>query len=132
MDWSKIEKAIKAAEAKAKELGTLVSIAIVDDHGYLIGFSRMEGALPISSKFSVAKAYTAGTIGMPTEDISVYAAEGKPFFGINTMLGGEFTILGGGLPVKSNNRIVGGIGVGGSYEVKQDIACAKAALAEFE
>lgn len=129
MDYSKTKDALVAAENKAKELGIDVSIAVVDEYGCLIGFSRMEKAIKISPKFAIAKAYTSGTIGLSTGDMEAYAAEGKPYYGITSIFGGELTTIAGGLPVMLNNKLAGGIGVGGSTDVNQDVECAKSALA---
>ena len=79
MDFSKAKKVIEAAEAKAEELGIAISTAIVDEYGDLVAFSRMKGAIKISPKFALAKAYTAGTIGMATVDMAPYAVPGKPY-----------------------------------------------------
>lgn len=128
MDYSKVKKAIDVAEAKAKELGIAVSVAIVDEYGDLLAFSRMEGAIKISPKFALAKAYTAGTIGMATADMAPYAAPGKPYYGMDALFGGELTTIAGGFPIKIGDKLVGGIGVGGSADVSQDVECAKAAL----
>lgn len=128
MDYSKVKKAIEAAEAKAKDLGIAVSTAVVDEYGDLLAFSRMEGAIKISPKFALAKAYTAGTIGMATADMAPYAVEGKPYYGMDALFGGELTTIAGGLPIKEGGKLAGGIGVGGSADVSQDVECAKAAI----
>lgn len=128
MDYSKAKKAIEAAEKKADELGAKISTAIVDQYGDLVAFSRMDGAIKISPKFAIAKAYTAGTLGMGTADMAAYATEGKPYFGMTALFGGELTTIAGGLPVMEGKMLVGGVGVGGSQDVNQDLECAKAAL----
>lgn len=129
MDHMKIKKAIEAAEEKARDLKQAISVAIVDEHGDLLAFSRMPEALKISPKFAITKAYTSGTLGFPTKDLGGYACEGKPYFGITTILAGKLTTIAGGVPVKISEKLVGGIGVGGSLDVTMDEEIAKAALA---
>lgn len=125
-------QALRASEAKANELGVAVSTAIVDDYGVLLAFTRMDGALHISPKFSQSKARTSASLGLPSESVASYAGEGKPYYGINVAFGGELMVIAGGLPIKENGKVIGGIGVGGSLDVNQDAECAKAGLAAFE
>lgn len=128
----KAKKALEASENKANELGISVSTAIVDDYGVLIAFSRMDGALHISPRFSYAKAYTSASLGLPSADVASFAQEGKPYFSVNTSFGGELMVIAGGIPVKMNNKVVGGVGVGGSLDVNQDVQCAQEAIKVLE
>lgn len=123
----KAQQALLASEKKAKELGIAVSTAIVDEHGTLIAFSRMDGAITISAALSQVKAYTSGTIGANTADMAPFAQSGKPYEGLHAVLGGTLTTIAGGIAVKMNNKLVGGVGVGGSMDVSQDAQCAVAA-----
>lgn len=126
------KNALIASEKKAKELGVSVSTVIVDDHGSIIAVSKMDGAIHISPRFAYAKAFTSASLGQPTEGLAPYAGEGKPYFGFNTLFGGELTDIAGGMPVKMGDKIVGGVGVGGSMDVAQDAQCAEEATKLLE
>jgi uncharacterized protein GlcG (DUF336 family) len=123
--------ALEAAEHKAREMGIAVSTVVVDTHGAIIAASRMDGAIPISPRFAYAKAFTSASVGFPSEGLAQYAGEGKPYFGITDVLGGELTPIAGGMPIMKEGKLVGGVGVGGSTDVGQDAECAKAAVASL-
>lgn len=128
----KAKKALEAAEKKAEELKVAVSVAIVDDHGVLIAGSKMDNAFYISPKFALEKAFTSANLMMPTETLLAYAADNKPYFGVNTLFGGQLTAIAGGLPVKIDGKVAGAVGVGGSSDTSQDVLCAKAAVTILE
>lgn len=119
--------AITAALNKAKELGISICVVVVDHSGVLVASSRMDGAFPVSPKFAFAKAYTSGTLGIPTAGMGEFAVPGKPYFGVTDLDGGTFTTMAGGVPILEGKEVIGGIGVGGSYDVAQDTECAEAA-----
>lgn len=122
------KRMIKVSQKKAEELGVLVSVAVVDEKGTVVALEKMDGALIVSPRFAIAKAYTSASFGMPSGDIAAYAAEGKPYFGLNDAFGGEFMLIAGGEPIKKEGKVVGGIGIGGSTDIDQDSLCAKAAI----
>ncbi len=127
-----VKKALEASERKAQELGIAVTTAIVDEHGTLLAASRMDNAIVISPRFAFAKAYTSASLGMPSEALASYAEEGKPYFGITNLFSGELTSIAGGMPIMMNNQLVGGVGVGGSQDPKQDALCAEEAVKAFQ
>lgn len=124
----KAQKALEASQKKAKELGVNVSTAVVEEHGILIALTKMDGSLVVSPRFAETKAKTSAAFGLPSGDIAGYATEGKPYYGLNTAFGGEFMLIAGGIPVKSGEKVIGAVGVGGSMDVTQDAECAKAAV----
>jgi len=126
------QRSVDIAMKKAKELKITVSVAVVDDHGIVITTSKMDGAFYISSKYALAKAYTAANLMMPSGDIAPYAVEGKPYFGTTSAFGGELMVIAGGFPVKQSGKVIGAVGVGGSADVNQDVECAKAAVELLE
>jgi uncharacterized protein GlcG (DUF336 family) len=126
---SQAQKMTEKAVAKAEELGIAITVTIVDAHGVLLSAQRMEKALPISPEFAFAKAYTSAVLRMPTADIGAYATPGKPYYGVTSAFAGKLMVIAGGIPIIENNTVIGAIGVGGSADVAQDVACAQAAIA---
>ena len=124
----KAKKALEAAEKKAAELNIKVSVVIVDESGVIIAIHRMDGAVSVSPMFATAKAYTSGTLGLPTGEIAKYAGPDKPYYGVSDLDGGKLTTVTGGLPIVIAGKLSGGIGVGGSYDVTEDLACAQAGV----
>ncbi|MBN1162693.1 heme-binding protein [Patescibacteria group bacterium] len=131
LNLSKSKEALELSEKKAKELGIKVTTVVVDEHGTLVAMSRMDGAFYISPKFASMKAYTSALLGLPSGDIAPYTEEGKPYFGLNAAFSNELITLAGGLPIKDGDKVVGGVGVGGSLDVNDDVKCAEEALKAF-
>lgn len=115
---------------KAVELQQNVSVAIVDKHGDLVYLAKMDDSLIISPQFAQAKARTSALLGLATSQISAYAQPGKPYFGITDAFGGELMIIAGGVPISKEKTVIGGIGVGGSYDVTIDEQIAQSALTD--
>jgi uncharacterized protein GlcG (DUF336 family) len=122
---------INTAEQKARQLGLAEDIAIVDDGGNLVAFHRMDEARIAGIDIAIHKAWTAVAMKMPTSNLATAAQPGQPTFGINTTNHGRIVILGGGIPLMRDGKIVGGIGVSGAASA-QDIEVAQAAVRVFE
>ena len=130
-----LEKALQAAHSaieEAKKLGTTISVSIVDGSGIEVVLLKMDSALPVSPEFAHAKAYTSATLRLPTAGIAEYAVAGKPYYGTTSSFSGKFMVIAGGLPIQEGDQVIGGIGVGGSHDVTQDVACAEAGLRVFQ
>lgn len=120
-------KAIKAAEAKAKEIGVPMCIAVCDEGGNLKAFSRMDGAALFSVQIAQDKAYTAVGFNMPSDQWYPFIKDDGPL-ALGAPKVDRLIIFGGGYPISANGQMVGGIGVSGGHYT-QDMEVAKAGLA---
>lgn len=122
---------LHAAEQRARQLGLSEDVAIVDEGGNLIAFHRMDEARIAGIDIAINKAWTAVAMKMPTSNLAQAALPNGPTYGINTTNHGRLVILGGGIPLAKNGKIVGGVGVSGASSA-QDIDVAGAAVRAFE
>ncbi|HEX4391558.1 MAG TPA: heme-binding protein, partial [Mycobacterium sp.] len=84
---------------------------------------RMDGAWLGSVDISINKAWTARSFDIETKDLAANSQSGGPFFGIHASNGGRVMIFAGGIPLRRNGKIVGGIGVsGGDADQDQTVA----------
>jgi glc operon protein GlcG len=121
------------AEAKAVAMGLKVNIAVVDDGGHLVSFTRMDGARPASAATAMTKATTAATFRQATGPLPAGAA--APDLLLNISLqnaaaasGGKLTTLYGGVPIVVDGQVIGAIGIGGGTG-EQDAEIARAGVA---
>lgn len=119
--------AVRAAVAEAESLGIRINVAVTDAQGVLAAFLRMPGAFLHSVDIAIDKAYTAASFGFPTSQWQAILAQ-EEALRIGMPHRPRLVVFGGGLPIKEDNALIGGIGVsGGSAE--QDEQCARAGLA---
>jgi len=121
---------LAGAAVKAREQGIPQVIAVTDESGHLIEFTRMDGGKVSSISIAIDKAFTSAVARKGTHVYNELCQSGKPTFGIHITNGGHFSIIGGGLPVTVDGEIVGGIGVS-SGTAEQDQQVAAAALEYF-
>jgi uncharacterized protein GlcG (DUF336 family) len=119
---------VGAALQRARTLGIAVAAAVVDSGGNLVAFERMDGAQIVAAPLAIDKAWSAVACDAPTDAWTSTTQPGAPDWGFNTALGGRVIVMPGGVPVRSANQLIGGIGVSGG-EGWQDRDCAEAAAA---
>jgi glc operon protein GlcG len=120
-----------AAEAYAKEKGAGGAIAVVDDGGNLLSFSRLDGTFPAGAKISLGKARTAALFQKPTSFFeSVIVEKGRVSMAALSTFE-DFTPLQGGVPILLDGEIVGAIGVSGAMSAQQDDEIARHAAESF-
>ncbi|MFQ5879623.1 MAG: heme-binding protein [Dehalococcoidia bacterium] len=118
-------KIIQGARGKAAELGITVTIAVVDAGGHLVALSRMDGARFPTTDIARGKAFTAAAFQRESAQMGQ-----NPFFATGPELGGRRVVpLGGGIPIRQGDQVVGGVGVSGGTS-DQDVECAQAGLAQ--
>ncbi len=115
------KKLIELVEAKAKEMGLNVVVAVADSGANPIAAVCMDNAYIASYDIAVNKAYTAVALKMTTKKLSGLARPDGPLYGIQHTNGGRIVIFGGGDPLVYNGMIIGGLGVSGGSE-EQDTA----------
>src|SRR5437867_863765 len=105
-------QAIEAILAAVTEQDNPVAIAVTDSHGELIACLRQDGAAARMGRRSRAKAYSAATLGM---DTVVFRDQMKGDGRTLDDWGDErLTSLQGGLAIRHNGRVVGGIAMSGN------------------
>ncbi len=114
---------LTAAQTAASAMGVPQCIVIVDPSAVDLGVLRMRGARVLSLKSARSKAQTAASSGKPSSALPD-AVRGA----IAAATQGAMTGLAGGLPIRIDGQLLGGIGVG-SGSAEQDVAVAQAALA---
>ncbi|GAA1124905.1 heme-binding protein [Nocardioides aquiterrae] len=125
------QAALEACLAKAEEIGSPSSVAVMDDGRELLAFARMDEALLASAAISQAKAYTSRSLGCDTRDVEALAQPGGALFGLHTAhlaAGRALVTFGGGVLVSIDGKPAGAIGVaGGTPDQDHEIAAAGAA-----
>jgi glc operon protein GlcG len=96
---------------------------VVDNHGYLVYFERMDNTQTASMDIAVGKAKAAATYRRPTRAFADVINKGGP---ATATLPGVFASP-GGLPIMVDGKVIGGVGVSG-VTGDQDEQCAKAGL----
>ena len=99
-----------------------VDMAVVDDAGNLLAYSRMDGCL--RPTYAIRKAYSAVMRGTNTTALA-NQLQGRP---LETFGDSQLIAIGGGVVVMKDGAVVGGIGVGGLPTGEEDEDVANAGL----
>jgi len=100
--------------ATQQQHGQPVTVAIADDHGELLAFTRMDGAALHTGVLAQNKAWTAARDRQATQDLGAWSrSSGRP---LASWTDPRFTGFGGGVPVWKDGRVIGAVGVSGLSE----------------
>jgi glc operon protein GlcG len=123
------KKVAAAAQAEALRNHWLMTIAVVDPAGNLVYYERTDNSQTASSKVAIEKARSAAVYKRPTKAFQDAIAKG----GVNMRvlaLDGAVPVE-GGVPLISEGRIIGAIGVSGDLS-ENDAQCAGVAARELK
>ena len=106
-----------------KLIGKIEQEALRRGKKAVIAVHVMDGAFLVSFDVALKKAYTSVAVKMSTMELSKLAQPGGTFYGVDKMDGGKIVIFGGGVPLKSGDTIIGGLGIsGGTGEEDHSLA----------
>jgi uncharacterized protein GlcG (DUF336 family) len=126
MNLEMAKKLLQTGIKKAKEMGKLCSIAIVDENGWLVALHRMDGAPIPTTEIARDKAWTAATFRIPSSEVSQFGDPNVPGYGFNVQNWNErLTTIPGGLPIWKDGRVIGAIGVCGGTPQEDVTLCNK-------
>lgn len=122
------EKVLRAAQAKAKALGSPMTVTVVDEAGRLVLCARGDGTGFFTPETSRAKAVAGAAFRRPTAELAELAAKGGFWSVVPTVLQGQALPTPGGAPITMSGRVIGAVGCGGGTG-EQDHECAVAGAA---
>ena len=123
-----IEGAIAHARGKNLRLG----VVVVDTSGEVIAAERMDGAPGRNIMMATAKAFTSVMYRTTSAKMSeLYKTSPDRYFGIMNLYGSKVYLVGGGVPLTVDGKLVGAVGVAGMPD-GQDEEAAKAGIAAWE
>jgi glc operon protein GlcG len=126
------ETAVKTAQAKARALGTPMTVTVVDEAGRLVLSARGDGTGFLTPETSRAKATAAAAFRRSTAEMTSLGAKGWGFWQVVPIITqGEALPTLGGAPIVVGGRVIGGIGCGGGTG-EQDQECADVGAASVK
>ena len=123
------EQAVRAAQTKAKALGSPMTVTVVDEAGRLVLSARGDGTGFFTPETSKAKAMAAAAFRKSTAELGELVNKGGAFWrSVPAVVEGQVLPSPGGSPIVKNGRVIGGIGCGGGTG-EQDQECSDAGAA---
>lgn len=133
LTYEDASRALNAALAKASEIGVGLSVAVVDATGNPVALARMTGARRGTTSFACqGKAMVAAIWGVPSADVAARMNPAGPIAEhAQSLYGHRLLFLGGGLPLKVGDEVVGAIAASGGTG-EQDLQVATAGVEAIE
>lgn len=115
---------IGIVQRRATAINKPVTTVVVDTGGFVVSIDRMDGARPLQPSIATAKAYTAAVMQRPSLMLKGWCDTQPEFFAQVSRMGHHpIVATGGGMTLRKNGVLIGGLGVaGGTGEEDQQIA----------
>jgi len=131
-----VEKNVSMAMALAIIQGTIeqctkdgykVSVVIVDKAGNVAASVRGDGTNPHTMEFGRLKAYTSRTRGQTSLEFMKLTSDPNNAYLKQIP---NTVAVGGGVPIRAGNEVIGAVGVSGAPGGEKDEVCANAGIAK--
>ncbi len=118
------EQIADAALEQSRELGKALSVAVVDAGGFLKAVKRSDGARPLTPNIAIAKAYSSAVMERPTNMLKPWAESNPGFFATLSTMGSQpIVATDGGVTIKRDGEILGGLGISGGTAEEDQRVC---------
>lgn len=114
------------ALAAAQDQGLAISVAVVDDGGFLLAALKMEKAGKLTPKVAMEKASTAALMRAPSAVLQSRVKDDPALLRLT-----DYLPMAGGLPVMHAGECAGAVGISGGT-AEQDTQIANIALSVLE
>jgi glc operon protein GlcG len=123
---------IGGAIAFARENQFRLAVAVVDTAGNVVSLDTMDGVRASDTRGAQGKAFASAIFRQTTQELSdLYKTRPDRFFGIINMYPGKVYLVGGGVPLARDGKLVGGVGVAGLHQFVDEKA-ARAGIAAWD
>ena len=119
---------INATLAACHADGRSAVVVVVDRGGNLVAVQRDDSVGPHNPDAARRKAFTALSTKTATRQLATSARVNPDSQNLNTI--DALLLIGGGVPLRVGEDVIGAIGVGGAGGAEQDEGCALKAIAE--
>jgi len=113
-----IDATMEACHAEGKS----AVVAVVDRAGNLIALQRDDNVGPHNTDAAIRKAFTALSTKTPSRTLANNARANPDSNNLNTV--NDLLLIGGGVPLKFGDDVIGAIAAGGAGGAVQDESCA--------
>lgn len=117
---------VEAAMSACHSQGRSAVAAVIDRGGHLLSLQRDDSVGPHNTDAAIKKAFTALSTKTPSRTFAENARMNPESNNLNTI--DSLLLIGGGVPVRVGDEVIGAIGVGGAGGSVIDEGCALQAI----